>query len=213
MQAGFPPCPPQIPFPSNLALSKVVFFHFFPFLMLLQCFTLLLPCTESTQERGLHNQAAEGGGDKKLPSRSLHTPLPSILHFQRAAFDGQQVLQHLFPSHVLTMAAADRLPPMSLCCWGTAVLSLFIPLSLGVFPADGRAGGWKAGPSPRWQCHSVLCQLSPHLQHHPLDFTALAQPLCTAVGKDPQANSKSSHQIVFLPRRAHMGAEWSLQSR
>lgn len=60
-------------------------------------------------------------------SRFFHTPLSSSLHSQRAGFDRQQVLEHFFPSHLLTLAAAGRqagslLPPLCSCCWGTAVL-------------------------------------------------------------------------------------------
>lgn len=146
---------------------------------------------ELPRERGLHNQAAEGEGDKKLPSRSFHTPLPSILHFQRAAFDGQQVLEHLFRSHLLMMAAAGRLPPMSSCCWGTAVLlSPLHPSVPACFPAGGRAGGWEDVPSPGWQCHTVLCQPLQH--HYPQDFSCP----CTASVQPCRERPSSKLQIL-----------------
>lgn len=176
---------------------------------------------ELPRERGLHNQAAEGEGDKKLPSRSFHTPLPSILHFQRAAFDGQQHLlgkSILMGKSIFSAAICSRWQQQAGChpCPHAAggqqcCYPLSIPLSLRVFLlVVGQEGGRMF---PHQDGSVTLSFVSPSSIITLRISAALAQPLCSPAGKDPHANSKSSHQIVFLPRGSHTGAGWSLESR
>lgn len=86
MRAGFPPCP-QLPFPSDPALSKVAFLHFSRFFVAVPVFhPTATTHRELLREGGLHNQTAEG--DKKnLPSRSFHTPCP-----QASTSKGHQIV-------------------------------------------------------------------------------------------------------------------------
>lgn len=162
---------------------------------------------ELLREGGLHNQTAEGEEDK-LPSRCFHTPCP-----QASTSKGQDLIGNRSWS-TFSPAICSRWQQQA--GWRTAVLlSPLHPSVPGCFPADGRAGGWKDVPSPGWPCQAVckhLCQPSPHLQHHPRISTSVLQPLCSLMGKDPPASSKSSYQIVFLPRGAHRRAGWSLES-
>lgn len=80
--------------------------------------------------------------------------------------------------------AGSLLPPMmSSCCWGTAVLLSPLPLSLG-----------------------VLLLLVGQKDGRMFINTFVSITLWISVRKDPQASSKSSLQIVFLPRGPHSGA-------
>ncbi|XP_050832091.1 uncharacterized protein LOC127059749 [Serinus canaria] len=139
MQAGFPPCPPQLPFPSDSAPSKVVFFHFSPFF---SCCSSVSLCCYHAQRAPASEGERESSTTKQLKEIKKRQANPSTHPCPQASTSKGQDLIGNRSWSISSPAICSRwqqragslLPPMSPCCWGTAVLlSPLHPLSLGVF--------------------------------------------------------------------------------
>lgn len=168
------------------------------------------------RERGLHNQAAEGEGDKKPQADPSTHHCPQASTSQGQDLIGNRSWSSFSPAICSRwqQQAGSLLPPMSACCWETAaLLSPLHPSVPGCFFDGGRAEGWKDAPSPGWQCHTVckhLCQLSPHLQHHPLHFSCSSTTSVQPCGERPSSKfqvltpscfstQKSTHKSRMKP--------------
>lgn len=108
---------PQLPLPRDSAFFKVVFFHFSPFFVVSLFHSANIKHREHLllKERGLHNQEANGEGDKKTEQIPPHTAVlkRARLHLlQGQAWPMSNRSWSISPpGHLLAMTAAGRQPP------------------------------------------------------------------------------------------------------